>query len=344
VRGERLATVVRGISLGLPLVVLFGGLFMAADAVFQNLVSGAVPAVDKVPKHLLFVAAAAWLTAGLLRDMLAAREEERLISPAAVSSRRIPFSLGAGEVSIALAALNVLFLSFVAVQFRYLFGGDDVVLASANLTYADYARRGFFELVAVSVLVLLVLLAADALVRRSRGEVSRLVRALAGGLIVLVFIVMASALQRMHLYLDAYGLTQLRIYVTGVILWLAVVFVWFTATILRGRRRRFAVGAVVSGFVASAALNAVNPDALIARTNLDRPRIDTVYLARLSDDAVPVLLERLPALPPDLRRVVATDLLARAEEQGDWRSFNLSRSRAHALLAEHRAELIAFQR
>jgi hypothetical protein len=344
VRGERLTIVARGIGLGLPLVILFGGLFVAADAVFQDLVSNVVPAIDSVPQHLLFVSVAAWLTAGLLRDLVATREQERLISPADLSARRVHFWLGPGEVSIALAGLNALFLAFVAVQFRYLFGGDNVVLASIDLTYAEYARRGFFELVAVAVLVLLVLLATDALVRRSPARSTRLVRILAGVLIALVFVVMASALQRMYLYQDVYGLTQLRIYVTGVILWLAVVFVWFAATILRGHRRRFAVGAVIAGFVASAVLNALNPDALIARTNLERPRIDAVYLTGLSDDAVPVLLERLPTLPPGLRGVVATDLLARAEVDGDWRSFNLSRSHAHALLTEHRDELVAFWR
>jgi hypothetical protein len=341
-RNERVATLGRGIGLGLPLVVLFGGLFMAADAVFRSLVTGLIPSVESAPQHAVFLVVAGWLAAGLLRDLLAAREDERILSPAAVSSRAVPFSIKRGEVAVALGALNLLFLAFVAVQFRYLFGGEELVQARANLTYAEYARHGFFELVAVAVLVLLVLLAADALVVRSPGRGARLVRLLSGGLVALVFVVIASALQRMYLYQQAYGLTELRVYVTGTIFWLAVVFVWFSLTVLRGRRRGFATGAVIAGFAASAALNVVNPDALIARTNLDRPRVDVAYAASLSDDAVPTLLERLPTLRPDLRRALAIELLARADEANDWRSFNLARSRAHELLAEHREELAAY--
>jgi Domain of unknown function (DUF4173) len=341
-RGDRLAIVGRGLGLGLPLLLLFGALFMAADAVFRSFLTGVIPPLDDAPAHGVFAAAAAWVTIGLLRDLLVAREQDRLISPAAISSWPSPLSLGSGEVAIALGALNVLFVAFVAVQFRYLFGGDDLVVARAHLTYADYARRGFFELLAVSALVLLVLFAANGLVRSKEDRGPRIVRLLSGGLVALVFVVMASALLRMYLYQEAYGLTHLRIYVVGVILWLAAVFVWFAATVLRGRRRAFATGAVVAGFVATAGLNVLNPDALIVRTNLERPRVDVTYLAGLGDDAVPALLERLPELRPELRGALAAQLLQRAEQEGDWRSFNLSRSRAQELLSEHRDELIAF--
>src|SRR6266540_4313966 len=311
VRSERMSTVARGAALGLPLVALFGGLFIAADAVFRSLVAEALPPLTHPIGHLLVVVGVAWLSAGLLRDLLAAREEQRLVSPDAVAAKRIPVSLATTEVAIALGALNVLFLGFVLVQFRYLFGGQGLVEARAHLTYAEYARHGFFELFAASVLVL---------------------------------VVMASALQRMHLYEQAYGLTELRLYVVGVILWLGVVFVWFSATVLRGRRGLFAVGAVVAGFAATAILNVVNPDALIARTNLDRPRVDVAYLGDLSDDAVPVLLDRLPTLRADLQKSLAFELLERSDRRADWRSFNLARARATKLLAQNREELVQLTR
>ena len=88
-------------------------------------------------------------------------------------------------------------------------------------------------------LVLPLLLGADALFRRTRPPHERLFRLLAGVLLLLLAVVMASALQRMRLYEHEYGLTELRIYVTGVILWLGAVFVWFGLTVLRGHRRRF---------------------------------------------------------------------------------------------------------
>jgi hypothetical protein len=293
-------------------------------------------------QQVAIVVGTAWLSAGVLRDLLAAREDRRLVSPASIGKARLGISFTTIEVAIALGALNALFLVFVLVQFRYLFGGRGLVEARTHLTYAEYARHGFFELVMVAVLVLLVLLAVDALLRDDGSRGAWVVRCLSWCLLVLVFVVMASALQRMRLYEDVYGLTQLRIYAVGIIGWLAVVFLWFGITVLRGRRASFALGAVVAGFAATAILSVVNPDALIARTNLDRSRVDVPYIAGLSDDAVPEMLERLPSLRPDLRRALALELLRRNSSGGDWRSFNLARSHADALLAQHHDELLMY--
>ena len=334
-RGTRSASVARGLAIGLPLVVLFGGLFVAADAVFQDLVSSAIPDVSDLGTHLVIACVIAWPVAGLLRDLVASREDARLLPPETLLERR--FSLGATEVAIALGALNVLFAIFVAVQARYFFGGRALVQAREHLSYATYARHGFFELVAVSALVLVVIIGANALVR------SRIVRALSAVLVALELVVAVSALQRLRLYEHEYGLTELRIWATGVVLWLVCVFVWLCLTTLRGRGR-FAVGALVLGFAATAALNVVSPDALIARTNLSRPHVDTAYLAQLSDDAVPTLVARLPSLRPDLRSDLARRLLIRSEDSGGVLGWNASRSRAQAALRAHRAELERFVR
>jgi hypothetical protein len=344
VRTERMGTLGRGVALAAPLIALFGGLFMAADAVFRSLVTAAMPPLEHPLGHLLVILAVGWLTAGLLRDLIASREETRLLSPAAISSKPLPVSLAPAEIGIALGALNALFLAFVLVQLRYLFGGKGLVEARPQLTYAQYARHGFFELLAVSALVLLVLLAADALLRRSPGRGTHVVRLLSAGLVALVFVVMTSALQRMRLYEQVFGLTELRLYAVGIIFWLGVVFIWFSMTVLQGRRSLFAVGAVAAGFAATAVLNVANPDALIARTNLDRPGVDVAYVAGLSDDAVPELLEALPGLRPDVRRSLAIELLIRSESGGDWRSFNLARARARSLLASRHEELVELSR
>jgi hypothetical protein len=166
-------------------------------------------------------------------------------------------------------------------------------------------------------------------------------RWLAAVLLVLLGVVIASALQRMRLYMEHFGLTELRVYATGVILWLAVVSAWFAVTVLRGRRHAFAVGALVAGFAATVTLNVLGPDSLIARTNVTRPAVDVSYLAGLSDDAVPTLISRIRALPSSQRALLARELLDRDTPGGDWRSWNLSRSRAAAALGAHRDELQA---
>jgi hypothetical protein len=121
--------------------------------------------------------------------------------------------------------------------------------------------------------------------------------------------------------------------------WLSVILVWFVLTVLRGRRDSFALGVLATGFAAILVVNAVNPDALIARVNADRmeagERFDARYLTGLSADAVPVMIEALPAMDEPDRRIVQADLEAfssRSQERSDWRTWNLSRSRALALV------------
>jgi hypothetical protein len=341
VRGRQSAAVARGLAIGLPLLALFGGLFVAADAVFENLVVSSVPDLRHVWLHLLVAAGIAWLACGLLRDLLATRDEQRLVA-AELGAVRIPKRLliGPTEVAVALGIVNLVFAAFVAVQIRYLFGGQGLVESRVHLTYAEYARHGFFELLAVSLLVLPLLFGAHALLRHRSPFSLRLVRSLSAVQIALVLVVMASALERMRLYQREYGLTELRIYATGVIIWLGFVFAWMAWTVVRSRPRLFVTGALVAGFVATLALNVVDPDALIARTNLDRPPIDVAYLGGLSDDAVPVLLERLPALEPRLRAPLAAALLERRDSSGGVVGWNRSRSRADELLQRQHALLV----
>jgi hypothetical protein len=330
----RLAAVARGAAVGTPLVVVFGGLFVAADAVFKSFVTSAIPSFGGLPLRAAVVLAFAWLSMGLLRDLVTGREEDRVVSAGVLTDRPIRRSLGADELVVALGLVDLVFLAFVVVQLRYLFGGHALVQSRAHLTYAQYARHGFFELAAVAVLVLPLLLGTDAVFRRSRPSHERLFRRLAGVLLLLLAVVMASALQRMRLYEHEYGLTELRVYVTGVILWLGAVFLWFGFTVLRGRRR-FAVGALVAGFAATLALNVLNPDALIARVDVSRAHVDVAYLAGLGDDAVPTLVARLDSLPPPLRERLRAALAARSPEPG-WRSWTVSRSRAEPALARIR--------
>jgi hypothetical protein len=338
-KGRALA-VSRGLLIAAPLVLVFGALFVAADAVFERLVLdvfGFDP--ERVFDHLFLILLFAWITAGLLWAALMARAPRTF-----AIGRPERLSLGAVEVGIALGLLDVLFLVFVVVQVSYLFGGSGRVVAT-GLTYAEYARRGFFELVTVAALALPLLLLFHWLLRAETPAQERGFRILAGIMVGLLFVVVASALQRMYLYEQEFGLTQLRLYTTVFMLWISAVLIWFVLTVLRGLRERFAFGALVAGFAALLVVNAMNPDALIARTNIERAQdgeeLDAYYLTTLSADAAPVLIEALPEIG-DRRTgsdyTVEEAVLDRwAKNQTDWRSWNLGRSRAYQLV-ESRGE------
>jgi hypothetical protein len=308
-RSRRLGSVGVGLLAALPVVLVFGGLFASADPVFANAVDGLFAwDVEAFVEHGAAIAAGAWLAAGLLRSLVAA-------------PGRVPVTVGGSgrvgsvEVGTALGAVAALFAAFVAAQVPYLFGGAAHVARLAGLSYAEYARRGFFELVWVAALTLPVLLVADwALDKRDPRSVRR-VRAIAWIMLGLLSVILASALSRMALYTGAYGLTELRLYTTAFMGWLVAVFGWFGATVLRGARQRFASGALIAAGCVVAALDIGNPDAVIARVNLDRAgrgaALDTAYAVGLSADAVPAVLARAARLPTGERCAIVAGLASR---------------------------------
>lgn len=344
-RWRRAAPVARGLVLSVPLLLVFGGLFAAADPVFAEMLAGLAHFdPEQIAGHVLMIGFFGWIAVGYTRGFLTGTA---VPLPRAIAQRR-PW-LGITEVGVVLGLLGALFAAFVAVQFRYLFGGGALVEVTPGLTYAEYARRGFFELVVVAALMLPVLLAADWLLRRERARDERLFRVLASAQVLLLAAVMASAFTRMRLYLEAYGLTEQRFYATSFLAWLAFVLAWLALTVLRGRREDFAFGALASAFVVLAALVTVNPDALIARTNLARAAagpdaleaFDASYAASLSADAVPVLVPALPGLYPEARCRIARRILNRwdPDERPDWRSWSVSSARARTVVRSHEAEL-----
>jgi hypothetical protein len=337
-----------GVLLAAPLLVVFGALFASADSVFSNVIQNAFAFdVGTVASHTILIGIWAGLTAGYLRWSLVAR-------PDALPAPRAASATGIVPVATALGLINLMFLLFVVVQLRYFFGGAPLIEETTGLTYAEYARRGFFELLAASGLVLPVLLGADHLVRGESAAHLTTFRRLAGLLLVLLAVVMASALERMRLYVDAFGLSEDRLYSTAFMVYLLGIFAWFGWTVLRGRRGAFAFGALIQGFAVLAGLHMLNPDAFIVRTNLHRPAaerpFDAKYALSLGADAVPLLLDALPSLSDRDRCVVALELLRHWGDgaegdyravQGDWRTWNWSRGRSRRLVRERAESLRA---
>jgi Domain of unknown function (DUF4153) len=377
---RHLFAVARGLIIAAPLLLVFGLLFMAADAVFEGLVNNTLNInASSLFTHTFMVVFFTWIVGGYLRGAIMG-EEKWLVadqmpvsplnvgldaqagsaatggvndgaasqaSPGVAAAAPARLRMGIVEIGVVLGLLNLLFLSFVVVQVRYFFGGAALVQTSTGLTYAEYARRGFFELVTVAALVLPLLLAAHWLLRKDNPAHERIFRALAGFKIALLFVIMASAVGRMRLYQSEYGLTELRVYTTAFMGWLALVFVWFVLTVLRGERERFMYGALVTALLVTGALHVINPDALIVRTNIaqvrDGRRFDSVYVSMLSADAVPALVEALPAMNHYDQCLVTTGLLRRYDELGrqDWRSWNRSRALALKVIEERASDMRA---
>ncbi|MFC5826979.1 DUF4153 domain-containing protein [Nonomuraea insulae] len=323
------------IALGITavLLVVFGLLFSSADAVFASYVERLTTTpvwAESVPGRIfLFVLFAVLLAAVVL---VALRPVMEPVGP------DTKFRVSGSIWLVPLTAVNLLFAAFVAVQITALFGGDTLVLRTAGLTYAEYARQGFFQLVVVSVFVLGIVAVAAGLLRVERRE-RWLLAMLLGVLCALTMVVLASALHRMNLYTDAYGLSRLRLSVQATVWWLGVLF---ALVLLAGAARLTGRGSgwlprtivLVTGLgLGTFAL--VNPDLQVAQTQVEVrgvTKMDSDYLGDLGAEAVPAL-DRLPEPQRScvLSAVVDANGLSRPDP---WNGWNLARSQARDLLAE----------
>jgi hypothetical protein len=317
----------RGLVLAGLLVAIFGALFAAGDSAFAQVAGELLPdelPLDDAPLRLVVFGLFVALAGGLARAAAVAD------APA----RGPLLRLGRSEWLLALGALNALFALFVAVQVAVLFGGDGYVRDTAGLTYAQYARQGFGQLVVVAVLTLVVVAAALRWSRTETPRHARVLRALLAALCLLTLVVLGSALHRLGLYEQAFGYTRTRLAVHFFLLFGGALFCLLAGALVSGRRAWLPRATVLLCAVAAAAFWIADPDRRIAAHNVARyeatGRIDTAYRAGLSADAVPALLE----LPPRLRAEVLDvqrDRLARVRD--GFAGANLARHRARDALA-----------
>ncbi len=337
---RRAAPVLRGLLIAVPLVLLFVALFAAADAVFARIAGDLFNwnlDLGTLPARIIFALVVAWLCAGLFTFVAVGTADEQ----PTVETAPTRLQIGSAEATTVLLVLDLLFLAFVALQGAYLFGGQDT-LAAGGMTYAEYARRGFFELLVAAFVVGGLVLAAEATVRRR----TPVYVAAAIGLVVLTVVVLGSALLRLRLYQEAYGWTELRFYVLAAILWLAIGCVLAVLSLATNRTRWLIHAMLGVSIVFGLVFNVIGPVHLVAEQNVARAihpelvapggkaGLDLAYLATLGDDALPVLADAVCALPGSLGGDAYQVAEAWIERLGNneagkaWQAWNLSRERA----------------
>jgi hypothetical protein len=321
---RRPAALLRGVGLALPLLVVLGLLLASADAVFAGFFRWWSPAT--VIGHAVLLGIGAWGMAGLLRVTSA---EPPPPAP------RLPYRLGHVEATVVLGSLLGLFGAFAAAQVVAVSGGGHRVLRTAGLTYAEYARTGFFQLLAVAAITLATLIGLRAVSDLSDRADARRFLVMAEAAVALTLVIVVVALRRLGLYQQAYGLTMLRLYSSVFAVWIGLVLVLAGCGLagLGAGRAWFPAAAVAAGLTLLLALNVVNPEAVVVRHNVDRAtrtqKVDPGYLAALSDDAVPELVRALPRLPEPARSQLLDAVCAGSEPPFEgWAAANTSRRRA----------------
>jgi hypothetical protein len=295
-RISALAPFIRGLVIAIPIAVVLAVLLASADPIFASFFSLNFD-FGRLAMDVVFVVVGSLVMAGLLR-LAAAEPIDRVDGPT--------WRLGTTEAVVVLAVLNTIFAAFAIAQAIGASGTGAQTLRAAGITYADYARSGFFQLLWVAGITLVVLV----LFSRVTGFAHRAGRltflALAEGAIALTLLIVLVASQRLSLYENAYGFTMLRLYSHVFAGLIALVFLLLAADLagLFPRRRWFAGVSAICALVLLVGLNVANPEALVVGLNVDRAnqthKIDAEYFRELSSDAAPALLSAKSRIDPAL--------------------------------------------
>lgn len=344
---KRVLPYLRGVLFALPILAVFAALFAAADPIFADRLRELIEylRLEKLPEYiarLVLIMIWTFLVAGLMLYALLKSEEEPLSGKGETWPPRF---LGFTETTVILGSVNLLFFSFVFIQLRYFFGGEKNI-SLQGYTYAEYARRGFGELLAAAFISLLLFMLLSSITRRETPRSKRIFTGLTVSLTVFVGVILASSFQRLRLYEMAYGFTRLRTYAHLCILWIGILFLGILVLEILHQWRYFTTAGLIAvlGFVIT--LNAINVDAFITQRNItraaDEESLDIDYLTGLSNDAVPQLIRHIesPRLTPLQQNELGASLACRAallrDRPASWQGFLWSRYRAKKLLNQNR--------
>ncbi len=324
--------IIRGVLLIAPAFLVVLALLVSSDAVFASFFDFNLSIGDAVG-HIVLIIIGGWLFATLVRIS---------VSAAAPDDPPTYVRIGATEGLIAIGSFTALFAAFVASQVVVWAGGADRVLKTAGLTYAEHAREGFFQLLAVAVITLFVLMATRATTALSSDKHRVWFRVLSIAAIALTLAIVAVAVRRLALYEDAYGLTMLRLYSTIFAFLIAGVFVLLGISMVKSHNSNWFVGASATlALVVLLVLNIVNPEAFVVNRNVDRQLagqgapFDPYYVSGLSDDSIPALIGSLDNVSEQERTTIVMRLCSMPNARSTkWTSWNWSGARAADLLEQ----------
>ncbi|KOV77132.1 hypothetical protein ADL03_41930 [Nocardia sp. NRRL S-836] len=325
-RGPKSVRPFISVGVALLLLVVFGSLLAGADKAFNDFLESMVPdwEVGEYVRTGFFGGVAAFGALGACYLVAApARINEDVAGK--------PGSLRLKDYGLPVGVLVVLFTGFVGTQIAVLFGGEAYVMRTAGVTFAEYARTGFWQLLWVTILTLAVIAGVARFAVKTTARDRLWLRVLLGALAVLTLVIVTSALSRMWFYQQAYGWTVLRLLVASCELWLGVVYLMVIASGITLRANWLPRAVVGTGAAFFLAVAVANPERVVAEYNVTRfeatQKIDTYYLSTLSADAVPALL-RLP----EEKRDCALKWLRAPGVETDWREWNLARHNARESL------------
>ncbi len=337
--------VLRGTLVTIPILVLFIILFSSADLVFGRFITSifSFHLDTVVVARLIFIGIISFLFLGIFAYIFDRVTESVSIIPEKPLSA--PANFGVIESSMLLGSLCALFLLFIGIQIEYLFAGQEAI-TKLGFTYAEYAHKGFAELNIAAVVTFIIVWALQKHVSMQQAKNIIWFKVLVSVLLLETFVILLSGFTRLSLYEAAYGFTSLRLYSHIFIIWLAVVFLLLWYKVLsQNSSSLLTFEGFISILVFLVIINFLNPDAFIARQNIQRyeqsTKLDSYYVSELSPDAAGIFEQYMFSSDQNLKNSALEffDTQSLRNTHTDWQSYNAAWSRLNAAIEKNSQEI-----
>lgn len=195
-----------------------------------------------------------------------------------------------------LSVISVCYALYLFSQLAYFFSAFQGFLPNGKITYAEYARKGFFEMCAIAVINLIIVFSSLLLAKKKNGKVSPGVQAVATFICVFNLIIIATAISKMVLYIDAYGMTVLRLTTSAFMVFMGIVFMSVILRIYSAKINILKTGLIAAGCIVLI-LGTANVNRICAAYNYESycsgklRFIDVEAIYCLGDEGIPYLVK-----------------------------------------------------
>lgn len=326
--------VITGIIFSLPVLLLVIALLSSADLVFGNMIQQIFRNIDfgDIIIHTLLIGFITIMTFSFFWRITYSNREK-------VPYKNIDPKLDVISVLTGLSLLNIVYGAFSYIQFAYLFGSIFNQLPE-GFTYAEYARKGFFELIIVVIVNVAIVLVSLKFTKLAGGRTVQAFKILNCGLIISTFIMLFSSFFRMYLYEEIYGYTYLRVFTHEFMLMLFFIL-GVTLYKVWSNKLNLAKLYIVISLISYVLINYINVDVFIAQKNMERyyktGNIDVTYLSEMSHDTTVYMKELTNSPNPQISTEAQESIDMRKNllaAENNWQSYNLSKERAYSILIQ----------
>ncbi|GKU80733.1 DUF4153 domain-containing protein [Niallia sp. NCCP-28] len=325
----QLKKVIIGLIIAAPIVVVMFFLLSSSDENFVFFIKEIVGDGVKINANLIWQGIRVIIFCVFFILAMKTIKRKAIIVPVNKSKRGGTFDHTI--VLTVLFAVNSLYLLFTIVQFRYFF--NDVLMN--GYSFSAYARRGFFELIIVSIINLLIILCVNTYAQKKIIMLKSCMTLLT----VFSLIMLLSSHLRLSLYEEAYGYTYLRLFAHSFLLLLAVAWAFTIIKIWIEKLNLIRIFIIIF-LVYYCTLTITNLDGLIVKKNIERfshtGQFDIPYMKTLSDASIPPLVDYYKQEPhiTGLKQLLIEKKQTIHKKEVRWQSYNLMEAKAKKALKD----------